>query len=100
MVEALSTEGLLQALGYHQPRHASRTVLHSNLEQYRPILITDYPISFGEKWLQISSANVFGSNHSSLAIAYLAAAGVSAVLMIMFLVICAKEKVEMAAKRR
>lgn len=64
------------------------------------LLIVDYPISFGQKWLQFTSADVFGSNHSTLAIAYLVAAGVSLVLMITFCIIFVKERVETEAKRR
>jgi hypothetical protein len=58
---------------------------------YLPI---DYPISFGEKWLQFSSSNVFGNQHTMLGIAYLVAAGVSLILMVTFIILCIKERVE------
>jgi hypothetical protein len=55
---------------------------------------TDFPISFGQKWIQLGSSNVFGNNHTVLAIAYLAAGGVSLILMITFIIICIKDRVE------
>jgi hypothetical protein len=45
---------------------------------------TDFPISFGQKWIQLGSSNVFGNNHTVLAIAY----------MITFIIICIKDRVE------
>lgn len=60
----------------------------------------DYPISFGQKWLHFTSADAFGSNHQMLAIAYLVGGGISVVLMITFLILCVKERLQAEEKRR
>lgn len=62
-------------------------------------IYTVYPVPFGQKWIQLSNSNVFGNNDITLSIAYLIAGGISIVLLVVFIIICVRERIEHNAKK-